>query len=187
MARCGITEKRLNNRRFKKTEEMILKVFFEGECDSISRLAKRAGIARTTVYLHHHRIAGIPADYQRYILYMYKKSLKKWRDGETVEKIFEKTLVFIIRNKGYYSIALRSNNGAVYHKMVEALRPFIVKAVVLPKNSRRIYNVYAGEVVALLYEWGEKGFPEDKEKELLSNLLYVTKTFRSWLAPIMEN
>ena len=117
MIKCGITEKRLNNRRFKQTEEKILKVFFEGKANSLCKLAKMAGIARTTVYLHHHRVSSIPSDYQHYILYIYKRALKR-RTDLGIEKLFEKILLFVIQNKAFYKVVIANGEVSVIRKML---------------------------------------------------------------------
>ncbi len=50
MSGHGITEKKLRNRRFRRTEEAILKVFFEEDIYiGIGKMAKKAGVARSTV------------------------------------------------------------------------------------------------------------------------------------------
>lgn len=188
MIRCGITEKRLKNRRFKRTEEKILEAYFEGEC-TLCGLAKRIGVARTTVYFHHHRIASIPVDYQHYILYIYKKALTRIEKSSDlkIESVFEITLFFILQNKELFQVALRTGDTLVYRKMMIMLRPLIIEAIRLPKNSKRMFNVYAVSVAELLDEWGKSGFKEAEMKELLKNILFLTKTFRTSLAPIMED
>ena len=43
----GISERRLANKRFRKTEDAILKVFFEDDgCVSAREIAKRAGMSK---------------------------------------------------------------------------------------------------------------------------------------------
>ena len=189
MIRCGITEKRLKNARFRKTEETILRVFFEGECRCICKLAKRAGVHRTTVYFHHHRVAAIPTDYQHYILYMYKRTLKRLISGGDgkIETAFEILLIFMVQNKKLFKVALYLGDTTVYRKMVWMLRPLIEKAMGLPKNSKRMFNVYTGEIVELMDEWGKKDYSEEEMKTVLKNILYLTKSLRTRLAPIMEN
>lgn len=189
MIRCGITEKRLKNARFRKTEETILRVFFEGECRCICKLAKRAGVHRTTVYFHHHRVVAIPTDYQHYVLYMYKKTLKRLISGGDgkIETVFEITLLFMMQNKKLFKVALYTGDTTVYRKMVWMLRPLIEKSMGLPKNSKRMFNVYASEIVALMDEWGKKDYLEEEMKTVLKNILYLTKSLRTRLAPIMEN
>ena len=67
--KSGITEKRLKDKRFKKTEEAILRVFFETkECISVKSLAIKIGVARSTIYCHHKSIREILPDYEKYIL-----------------------------------------------------------------------------------------------------------------------
>ena len=189
MFRCGITEKRLKNRRFKKTEDKILEVFFQEECKCICKLAKQAGVARTTVYFHHHRVSGIPTDYQHYILYIYKKTLKRIadKDNTKIDTIFEVTLLFMMQNKKMFKVALYYNDPTVYLKMIEMLKPLIEKGMGLPKNSKRMFNVYTVEVVELINEWGKDGYKEEEMKGLLKNIMYLTKSLRTRLSPIMEN
>lgn len=188
MIRCGITEKRLKNQRFKKTEDLIIKVLFDGKCNSIKSFAKEIGIARSTIYLHHHRIAAIPSDYKHYILYMYKKSLKQNHNRyERIEVVFRRLLLFIMQNKKFFKIALINCDRTVFIEMIEMTWPLIERIMSLPRNSRRMLKVYVGEAEALLHEWSQMDFSEQEMKRLLENFLYITRTFRVRLAPIMDN
>ena len=60
----------MNHRRYRKTEETILRVFFDENQKGISmqKMAKKAGLGRSTMYTHHHAIREIIPDYERYML-----------------------------------------------------------------------------------------------------------------------
>lgn len=61
----GITEKRLNDKRFKKTEEAILGAFFDKNgYITVMEIAKKVGVTRSTIYGHHRVMREIVKDYK---------------------------------------------------------------------------------------------------------------------------
>ena len=76
-----ITEKRLNNKRFKKSEEALIRAFFSERRRLNARvIMKRAKISRSTLYRHHRTIYDIVPDYEDFILVKYNRLMRKLTD-----------------------------------------------------------------------------------------------------------
>ena len=185
--RVGITDKRLANKRFRKTEEAILRVFFEENIYiGMGELAEKAGVARSTIYHHHKTVRGIVVDYERYILRKYKRTMAKMlraRDTST-RMLYSKTLMFIIQHKQIFLIVIRGGRNEVFDKMMMVIKLTIEDIEKLPKNAVKIIDVYAGEVGVLLKRWGKGGFKENEVGVLLKDILYLTETMRVRLGPL---
>jgi AcrR family transcriptional regulator len=176
----GITDKRLNNRRFYRTEEAILRAFFGDEYLSAREVARRAGIARTTFYHHHQSVAKIVADYQKYIINKYKRLVKKMLSAQKtpVRIMYERTLLFIVQHKRIFKILLMKRELSVLKYMISKMQLRLVEAMRLPKNSARIFLVYEGEVVSLIDAWCRNGMKEDEINQLLDEIMFLTETAR---------
>ena len=69
-----ITDKKLNNKKFRKSEEATLDAFFLAkDYLSIKRIAQIAHISRSTIYRHHGSVTKITENYEVFILKRYKK------------------------------------------------------------------------------------------------------------------
>lgn len=177
----GITDKRLNNRRFYRTEEAILRAFFDSNgFTGVGKVTQKAGVARSTFYHHHRAVDKIITDYKNYILLKYKKMVKGILNSKNVSirVLYSKTIFFIIHNKKVFKILLMGEDNEVFENMVLRLQPSLVSLMRLPKNSEKIFLVYTGEVVALLSDWCKNGAHEDNIGHLLDELLYLTDTAR---------
>ena len=177
----GISDKRLNNRRFYRTEEAILKAFFGGsDCISVGRVAQKAGVARSTFYHHHQAVDKIITDYRNYILVKYRRAIKGISDSKAVSTriLYTKTIFFIIQHKKIFKILLMGEDNKVFENMLVRLQPVLVDLMRLPKNSKKIFMVYTSEVAVLLNDWCKNGAREDEIQHLLDELLYLTDTAR---------
>ena len=150
----GITDKRLNNRRFYRTEEAILKAFFGNTYLSVREVTRQVGIARSTFYHHHQSTAKILADYQRYIKYKYKRKTKKMLVSQKVPE------------------------RSILKNMIAKMQPRLVDIMHLPKNSKKIFLVYEGEVTSLIDAWCRNGMREDEINRLLDEIIFLTETAR---------
>lgn len=185
----GITTKRLNNKRFRKTEDAIVEAFFK--CDSyasVEQIARRAGIYRSTVYYHHSAKNGIVLDYERYILYSYNKVIGRMLRAKQshLSDIYFRTLLFIIANRHIFLLLAEAHDTRVIHEMIDHLRGKIERSARLPKNSEKIFRVYRSEVVAILEKWGEDGYPESEMTQVLDDIMYLTRTIRTRLKPLLD-
>lgn len=179
--RAGITDKRLNNRRFRKTEEAILKVFFEEDnYISLGKMADKVGIARSTIYRHHKTVREIVPDYQKYILRKYRYLMHKIKKGR-LKVMYERMLLFMLQNRQIFEVLLKNGERGVLKSMIVIMEPEIVKYARLPKNYGKVFLVYMNEVVGLIEAWALDGFDEKKMRGLLVDVNYLTDTLRARL------
>ena len=181
-----LTEKRMSDRRFRRTEEAILKAFFEGDSYvSIGVMAERAGVARSTFYRHHKTVGMILPDYKKYILRRYRRfvgTLKGNRVGLRI--VIMKIPVFILSNRNAFRTLNRCGDREVIREMIVYLKPKIVRAARLPKNHEMIYKVYVGEVVELVNCWVKGGGRDAEMERLIDDIEYLTRTMRKRLLPV---
>lgn len=184
---AGITEKRLKNRRFRKTEDAILRVFFEEDIYvGIKEMAAKAGVARSTFYHHHKTAREIIPDYRRYILRRYSRMISGAIriNGMKTRVIYTKTLIFIMQNQREFEVLLRSGNMDVMKEMIMGVEGWLVKQMRIPNGARKVFAVYASEVTELINEWCRRGFRKDEMNRVLDDIMYLTDTARIRLGPI---
>ncbi len=178
MVRRLITDKRLADKRFRRTEEAILQAFFALRGDvGMIRIAKNAGVARSTVYIHHRATREIIPDYEKYILKKYQKVVQRMLTAKNsrFEAILMRTLIFMVINKQIFRIVLRGRSNAI-GKMIDKLEIKTVNVMGVSKNQRHIFKIYRSEVIVLIEEWCERGFNGDEMNKLVENIVYLTKT-----------
>ena len=184
---AGISEKRLANKRFRKTEEAILEVFFEGEENlNVGKLAKRIGVARSTVYIHHRTIKRIVPDYERLILTRYKKVIKDVLrlKRDKIETMLLKTILFVASNKKLFEIVLKNGRFTIFELMLDELKAIIIDVMDITRKQKIIYVVYRSEVVAILGQWSLNGFSGDEIEELVRDIVYLTRTAKTRLGAL---
>ena len=185
-----LTKKKLEDARFRKNEEAILKAFFDCGQDrlSVTELARRADVDKATFYRHHKTIAQILVDYEEYILLEYEGFICGVLDKDNVSArvTYYRMLIFILKNQEAFAIFLEDQRMAIIMKMVGVLVPRLKEEYKLYGNLERVFRVYIGEIVGLIEEWIERGFREDEMMELLDNIMYLTKTIRLRLLPLIN-
>ncbi|MBR3329568.1 hypothetical protein IKG29_03555 [Candidatus Saccharibacteria bacterium] len=188
MVRVGITDKRLANKRFKRTEEAILRAFFESDnFISIEEMARRAGVARSTIYVHHRMVREIIPDYERYILRKYQRMIREVLTGRDcgVYSMMTKVLIFILVNKKVFIVVLRGGGKRVIEQMIDGLREKLVKIMRLSPNQEKIFVVYKSEVVTLIEVWCQEGFNRDEIERVASEIVYLTETAKMRLGRLV--
>lgn len=187
--RTGITEKRLNNKRFQKTEDAILAVFFAMRgYVSMSKIATKIGVARSTIYIHHPSINDVIADYEKYILQKYKKRMRKILEKDSVQTkvIYRQMLLFILQNKDVFKILLHGRDRSVLTEMVRYVMGVIQARMKLPKGHKIGEEIYIGSVVEILLKWKNDGAKATEMGKVLGNIMYVTSNSREWVKPILD-
>ena len=182
MSVVRLTERKLRDTRFRKTEEAIFRVFFDGEDGaklSVNEITARIGVDRATFYRHHRAVCEIEEDYEKYIFKKYGKLIEKIKEkkGIDLRRLYYETLIFILHNKRLFEMLMSRRNLRVVGEMIGVLR----SEVRLPNNSERVFMVYTGEVVGLIMDWGIEGFKEAEIVKLLNNIIYLTDTARERL------
>lgn len=184
--RAGITEKRLKNRRFRRNEDAILRVFFEeNPYISLKQMAKKAGVARSTVYRHHGAVREIVPDYEKYVMMRYRRTVRKMiRKKLPLKQIYFQILLFILANRQVFILLLRNKDLTVLLWMVDELKLKIEKTVRLPRKADRVFEVYKREVVFLIEEWMKVGFDGKRVEGVLDDVMYLTETMKVRLGPL---
>lgn len=185
----GITERRLSNKRFRKTEEAILEAFFkcEGGIET-NRMAHKARVARATVYYHHAAVREILPDYKKYIIGKYGRIMRPILEKSQVRmrNIYLMNLTFIVAHRRIFLIFMKVRDREVMWEMINRLRGRVERFARLPKNSEEMFRVYRGEIIELLEGWGERGFGEEEMPDMLDKVMYLTETMRERLKPLMK-
>lgn len=168
------------NRRYKKTEGAILAVFFDNPNCTMRQLAKRAGVARSTIYTHHHSVREIVSDCEKIILAEYEIVVDEKMRAKKVEIriLYLDMLVLIIKNRQIFEIFLKFDDREVVMKMVLKLKPKI-------KESEKILRICASEITEIIFEWGKRGFAKKEVEKVLSDMMYLTVSARNRLGPIV--
>lgn len=162
------------NCRSKKTEGAILAVFFNHPDYTMCQIAKKAGIARSTIYTHHHSVRQIIPDCEKYILAEYKQILKK---NAEIKILYFNILIFILKNRQFFEIFLKFSDREVLIEMISCLKfRFDV--------PERNFQIYAAEVVEIIFEWGKSGFLETEIDETVSDIVYLSLTIPSRLGAL---
>ena len=191
-ARChypGITEKRMANKRFRRTEDAILRVFFEEvNYVSVDEMAKKIGVSRSTIYYHHRAVREIIPDYEVFLLRRYRRKIRKVmrRKGVHMKTVYINMLLFIIRHREGFTVMMRNGNREILEKMVLEVTPKTGWHGGLPKNTEKVLRIYVCEVTEVLWLWGEDGFLEDGIKQVLRDVVYLTNTARQRLKPMTK-
>ncbi len=182
MVKSGLTEKRMRDRRFRRTEKAILYVVFSvRDYSSASIVAKKARISRSTLYRHHKNTRNIISDYEKYMLKKYSRTIEKWGKNKKLRFYFEQMLFFIVANKKIILFLLKNGRTGIFEGMMTRLELKVVKATRLPKQAKTVLVVYRGEVLGLLEEWGKSEFSDKELDKVLENIMYLTNTIRSRL------
>ncbi len=179
----AITAKRLADKRFARTEDAILRAFFNDPHITANQLAHRAGIARSTIYNHHHSISRIIPNYENYILAKHSRLINKSlkRSNPRIKTLYIQTLSFILQHEKVFTIFIKTENHTVFEKMAKKLRPASLK------DSEKVLDIYTSEVAKLLFLWGQKDFTENDFELILNDILLLTTTARERLLPLLQN
>lgn len=148
------------DRRYQKTEGKILSVFFDMKYNTMLQIAKKAGVARSTIYTHHHSVMKILPDWEEYILEEYYLYIEK--------KSYFEMLIFILRYQKFFEVFLKFGDREIIMKMI-----FITWGIRKPKKVSRIL---ASEISEIIFEWGEDGFSRSEIEKVLFDIRYLVKT-----------
>lgn len=186
-----LTEKKLEDYRFRRNEEAIFEAFFVKNADDksgVSKVVRAIGVSRATFYRHHGAVSEIVEDYERYILRQYDRLVEEMRGKSDLglRQRYYRMLVFILQNRRIFQVLLERRNLKVIIEMVYMLRNEIEAEAKLLSKSKRIFRVYVGEMVGLISDWGLEGFKGSEMVKLLNNIMYLTETMRKRLLPLAD-
>ena len=189
MKKSGLTEKSMSNKHFYKTEQAILIAYYKlKDFPKACKIAKQAGISRSTFYRHHSSAYSIPYDYEAYLFSLYSYTIQKLlrRSQISVKLAYLRTLAFISNHRDLFKILFSENRKEVIKKMLHRLRPLISQSWPASCNTDQAFNIYANEVLALIELWGKHDFSVSMLSSTLSEVLYLTKTAPRHLSPIAK-
>lgn len=186
MSIARLTERKLRDARFRKTEDAILDVFFEedGMKLSVVELAQKIGVNRTTIHRHHRAMYEMVEDYEKYILKEYENLIYMIRKRGNVglRRLYYEMIMFILKNRRVFTMLISRRKLRVIEEMILALR----LDMGLLCSSERVVRVYTGEIVGLIADWGIEGFREVEMVKLLNNIMYLTEVAKERLM-ILDN
>ena len=162
--------KKMKDRRYKKTEEKILTVFFDEGFETMREIAKRAGVARSTIYAHHHSVMEILSDWETYILAEYQAYIRR-RD-------YFEIVVFILKNRQFFEVFLKFGNRGIIIKMI-----FVAWEVEKPG---KVLRIVASGIAEIIFEWGERGFSEKEIERVLLDITYLSGTMKNNLRMLCD-
>ena len=144
MAKPTLTDKKLSDKRFKRTEKAILGAFFDSDSLNVKTIAKNAGVARSTMYFHHKTVRDIVSDYEKYLLQKYVRKIHKtlMQKNIKIETILMQTMIFMMMNRYYFGIVLRGNSRTLLEKMIDVIDLRIMHEMGISKRKRRIFTIY---------------------------------------------
>ena len=176
----------MQNRRFFKNEYAILIAYYKlRNYPSAKRLARIAGISRSTLYRHHKRVQFIPIDYEAFLLQSYICSIKKLiHKNANLKTIILRTLVFIVSNRELFRILFKDNRKEIVKRMFEYLKPRILEEWHLSGNIDKIYSVYKNGVLGIIEIWYKQKFTSNHIESTLNDILYLTRVSRHNLLPL---
>ena len=187
MKKCRLTEKKMSNKRFKKTEQAILIAYFRFHDYPVAKkIAKSAKVSRSTLYRHHQTTTNIPYDYEEYLLQAYLRTIHKLskKKNPSLKTILLRTLVFIASNRDVFLILFQSNHKEVIKKMLDHIKHPILEEWRLGGDLNKMYSIYKNEVLGAIEIWGKANFSNQTLNSALEAIIYLTKTARHNLLPL---
>lgn len=178
MKTSGLTKKRMADVRFRRTEQAILAAYCKlRDYPSAKRLARMAGVSRTTLYRHHKKIQAIPLDYEDYLYENYRCTIRKYLKHEVaLRTLFLRTLVFIRHNDRVFQALSREYDSKIMEKIFDHLKSRIICDWRAVNNINKAYKVYEKGVIGIIEEWEHHGFIMRELDLVLDDILYLTQS-----------
>ncbi|MBR2766517.1 hypothetical protein IKD67_00280 [Candidatus Saccharibacteria bacterium] len=180
-----ITDEKLKNKRFKKTEEAIIMAFFLNKDKlNLKRLLYLAKISRSTLYRHHRNINEIAPDYEKYILKKCKNYMKPFmkKDEFNLKTLYQRILVFMVANRFIVNYLLKYNSHDFIERIIKALRPIIVASDKV--DDGEMFKIYTKEVAAIIEEWCRLGFKKEDILPTTNKIMFLTDQAYIRLSPL---
>lgn len=188
MKNSGLTEKKMANKKFRKTENAIFIAYYKfRDYPSAKTLARRAKISRATLYRHHSSPQSLSKDYEKYLLDAYAKKIKKLlKRNPPLKTLFLRTLVFIHNHRLILKALFKEDHKEIIKKMLDKLKDRILKEWNYAGNTDKLYKVYQNEILGIIEAWGKNDFSVKETTSVLSDILYLTKTTPKHLSRFLE-
>lgn len=186
MKTSGLTKKRMANERFRKNEQAILTAYYKlKDYPGAKKLARAAGVSRTTLYRHHKIIQAIPVDYEDFLFRAYKETIRHYLvEDVPIKTLFLRTLVFIHCNREIIQALFRAHHKEIVEKILDYLRPRTTQDWCAVSNPDKVYKVYKNEIMGIIEEWNKQGLSRQDIGLILDNILYLTESAYRSLLPL---
>lgn len=146
----------------------------------MKQMARKVGVARSTMYTHHHTVKEFLADWEGYILKEYNIYIKKRVQvkNKKMRILYFDTLIFILKNQKFFEVFLKYGNREVLIKMFFSLWT--------NKKTEGVYRICASEITEVIFEWGKIGFPEQEIEKVFYNITYLADTMWERIGPLYK-
>ena len=185
----GLTEKKMQNKKFQKTENAIFLAYYKfRDFKTAKTLARRAGISRQTLYRHHKTPERIPENYEKYLLEVYSKTTKKFLNQKDIShrKIYFRMLIFIYNNQIIFGALFRDGRKEIIKSMINITKKQILNEWNYAGADKKFFKVYQNEILGLIESWSEKDFKVSELENILNDILYLNKYTPKHLARFLE-
>ena len=182
-----ITEHKLKDKRFRRTEEAIIVAFFTStEVLSLERLIRNAGISRATLYRHHGGIANVVPNYEQYILQKCSHTMQYYMHVKNcgVRSLYHCLLIFLFTHKKIIQFLYKYGSRDFTTGIVMVLEPKITSTGKV--SAGEMFKIYAMEVAVLIETWEQGGFDRDDITATLNKIMYLTDTAKERLGPLFD-
>ena len=179
----GTLLEKMKDRRFRRTEEAIFKLFAEKDFDlTVNTIVNKIDISSSTFYRHHHGVTCILADYEHLIIEYYINDMSAKINKTGVKIVIYWALIFIMNNKELIKVVAKKDNYSIIYQMIMASKIMISEVFINVPD--KIFNIYALEVCGVIMEWQKCDYSEEKLREVGRNIMYLTETVKERLGPL---
>ena len=180
------TPRQLRDKRFLTTESKIRLAFtLIKDAFSVSRLAKLAGVSRSTLNRHHGNIHNIIPDYEDYIIRKYGLVIRRLNKIERIHlrSLYERTFIFMISYRRIMVFLLEHGSRDFLERFLTTLEPKTLSAHKI--TNHEMFIIYSKEVAAIIEQWERAGFAKDEIPAALDKIMYLTNTAHHHLSPVV--
>ena len=184
----AITEKKLRNKRFRKTEEAIIMAFFTSKTFlSVNRLIKLAGISRSTFYRHHRNVYEVASDYESYLIRQYAKTTRKFikrQKSINLRNIYLNMLIFIRAYNKLFTFILKYGDSRIIEKIIITIKPVIINSS--PVTEGTVFKMHIKEISGIIEEWVATDFDKESIIPTVDKMMYLTNTANKHFSPLTK-
>ena len=182
-----ITEKKLKNQRFRRTEASVRKAYLSlRESLSLERLIKTARISRSTLYRHHKNVYLIVPDYEEYILSKYTRFTKRFINLKyfRLKDLYEQTFIFLCKYQEIAEFLAQCSSRNLTEESLRVLEPKILATGKVTNGE--MLDIYFKEVATLIEAWQQNGFQKSEISTVVDKIMYLTDTAHTRLGPLAQ-
>lgn len=142
-------------------------------------LARRARISRSSFYRHHHTTPEIIMDYNRVIMRVYRRDmrrLERLRRETGVRGLYLGMMLFVLKNKLVFGTLFKYEGTKIVEQMILASKTRIERICQSPRFSEKMMKIYTKEVAGVFEMWGRLEFAETEVERVFQEIMYLTNT-----------